>query len=340
MAKSLVVANEEKAKISADKDEVVKAAALLSTKIDELTSQLKASEEEMATQIKASKEEIAALKQQLGDQSTKHATLQKAQEKKTKAEIDKVQNSTANKLVEKDNEMATKIAEAEAKYSTKIAEDEAIAQELLDKNEKEIAAVEANALRQVREANTKADSMLVKTAHQLESEQKRLKEESKREISVVKDDASMKIGELQAELSHNKDEYEHDIQVLEATHEIKMKEINERAEVQLNRLREDLEMMMTKADAKISAEKIKNKELEVQLHSKVNEVKGVQETLKSDLELARGTSFKLEKVSCVYQQLLYHFSIFIYVLILPPPRLRRFHTGGIHSINRGTAIPL
>ena len=300
MAKSLVVANEEKAKISADKDEVVKAAALLSTKIDELTSQLKASEEEMATQIKASKEEIAALKQQLGDQSTKHATLQKAQEKKTKAEIDKVQNSTANKLVEKDNEMATKIAEAEAKYSTKIAEDEAIAQELLDKNEKEIAAVEANALRQVREANTKADSMLVKTAHQLESEQKRLKEESKREISVVKDDASMKIGELQAELSHNKDEYEHDIQVLEATHEIKMKEINERAEVQLNRLREDLEMMMTKADAKISAEKIKNKELEVQLQSKVNEVKGVQETLKSDLELARGTSFKLEKVSCFY----------------------------------------
>lgn len=300
MAKSLVVANEEKAKISADKDEVVKAAALLSTKIDELTSQLKASEEEMATQIKASKEEIAALKQQLGDQSTKHATLQKAQEKKTKAEIDKVQNSTANKLVEKDNEMATKIAEAEAKYSTKIAEDEAIAQELLDKNEKEIAAVEANALRQVREANTKADSMLVKTAHQLESEQKRLKEESKREISVVKDDASMKIGELQAELSHNKDEYEHDIQVLEATHEIKMKEINERAEVQLNRLREDLEMMMKKADAKISAEKIKNKELEVQLQSKVNEVKGVQETLKSDLELARGTSFKLEKVSCFY----------------------------------------
>ena len=300
MAKSLVVANEEKAKISADKDEVVKAAALLSTKIDELTSQLKASEEEMATQIKASKEEIAALKQQLGDQSTKHATLQKAQEKKTKAEIDKVQNSTANKLVEKDNEMATKIAEAEAKYSTKIAEDEAIAQELLDKNEKEIAAVEANALRQVREANTKADSMLVKTAHQLESEQKRLKEESQREISVVKDDASMKIGELQAELSHNKDEYEHDIQVLEATHEIKMKEINERAEVQLNRLREDLEMMMTKADAKISAEKIKNKELEVQLQSKVNEVKGVQETLKSDLELARGTSFKLEKVSCFY----------------------------------------
>ena len=300
MAKSLVVANEEKAKISADKDEVVKAAALLSTKIDELTSQLKASEEEMAAQIKASKEEIAALKQQLDDQSTKHATLQEAQEKKTKAEIDKVQNSTANKLVEKDNEMATKIAEVEAKYSTKIAEDEAIAQELLDKNEKEIAAVEANALRQVREANTKTDSMLVKTAHQLESEQKRLKEASQKEISVVRDDASMKIGELQAEMSHNKDEYEHDIQVLEAKHEIKMKEINERAEVQLNRLREDLEMMMKKADAKISAEKIKNKELEVQLQSKVNEVKGVQETLKSDLELARGTSFKLEKVSCFY----------------------------------------
>ena len=300
MAKSLVVANEEKAKISADKDEVVKAAALLSTKIDELTSQLKASEEEMSAQIKSSKEEIAALKQQLDDQSTKHATLQKAQEMKTKADIDKVQNSTANKLVEKDNEMATKIAEVKAKYSTKIAEDEAIAQELLDKNEKEIAAVEANALRQVREANTKADSMLVKTAHQLESEQKRLKENSQREISVVRDDASMKIGELQAELSHNKDEYEHDIHVLEAKHEIKIKEINERAEVQLNRLREDLEMMMKKADAKISAEKIKNKELEVQLQSKVNEVKGVQETLKSDLELARGTSFKLEKVSCFY----------------------------------------
>jgi len=58
MAKSLVVANEEKAAVIAEKNAVVKAAALLAEKIDDLTAQLK-----MAT------EEISKLEQSLVDQS-------------------------------------------------------------------------------------------------------------------------------------------------------------------------------------------------------------------------------------------------------------------------------
>ena len=53
MAESLVVANEEKAAVVAEKDAVVKAAALLSERIDDLTAKLEGAREEILLLEKA-----------------------------------------------------------------------------------------------------------------------------------------------------------------------------------------------------------------------------------------------------------------------------------------------
>ena len=87
MAKSLVEANEEKAAIASQLDEIVKAASILSTKVDDLT-----------TSLDAANEEIITLGNKLEEKSeTTNNALSKEREA-SKLKMDALQNTTSESI--------------------------------------------------------------------------------------------------------------------------------------------------------------------------------------------------------------------------------------------------
>ena len=97
-------------------------------------------------------------------------------------------------------------------------------------------------------------------------------------------------------MAHTIDEYENKLAKLKTDNEQSIQDMEERMKNNEKSIRSELERTVKKAESNIADEKARAKELEEKLQVKLNEAKDVQQTLKNDLELVRGNSFKLEKV--------------------------------------------
>ena len=218
MAKSLVVANEEKAAVIAEKAAVVKAAALLSERIDELTEKLNEANDRVAAtelaytdleEITQTKLDDAAKEAQDRMTQIKDATSQELERMKlsmsalknsTAAHIERMETTADEKLYAKDEELhnlrlqnteelkriQTRAEEDKVKLLSLHQEDiEALRKEAADAalaHEEEIAEVKATAeseIDSIRQKEAEAES-----AHKFE-------------IAEVKDDAKSKIAKIE-----------------------------------------------------------------------------------------------------------------------------------------------
>lgn len=191
MAKSLVVANEEKAAIIAEKAAVVKAAALLSDRIDELSEKLKDADERSAAA--ESKVNAAAME---ADERIKAANDAVAEElERMKLNMSALKNSTAVKIEKVEQE-------SEEEIKRIVLESEEAKVKILKQHQEDMAALRQEAAekeeayeRQLAEATANAESEI----ESLRFEFAEKESAHKREITEVKEAAESKIATIQKE---------------------------------------------------------------------------------------------------------------------------------------------
>jgi len=71
------------------------------------------------------------------------------------------------------------------------------------------------------------------------------------------------------------------------------------AEKRVQRIHDEMDRAIAKADEKIVAEREKNAKLEAELQQLMMEAQNAQKSLLSDLEMTRMSSIELEKVSII-----------------------------------------
>mmetsp|Transcript_3482 Transcript_3482/g.5796 ORF Transcript_3482/g.5796 Transcript_3482/m.5796 type:complete len:613 (-) Transcript_3482:70-1908(-) len=227
MAKSLVVANEEKAEIIAEKAAVVKAAALLSDRIDELSKRLKDADDRIAAaeeafsdleQITQSKLDAAAKE---ADERIKAANDAAAEElERMKLNMSALKNSTAVKIERMEQESEEEIKRIRV-------ESEEVKVKFLKLHQEDMEAL--------RKETAKKDE-----AHE-------------RKLAKVTADAESEIEALRQELTEK-----------EVAHERQMAEVNEAAKSQIATIKKESARMIQEisdsADAAVASAAAKHKE--------------------------------------------------------------------------------
>ncbi len=266
MAKSLVVANEEKAAIIAEKAAVVKAASLLSDRIDELSEKLQEANERIA----AAELEFSDL--ELITQSKLDAAAKEADKRIKQANDAAAEESERMKL----NMSALKNSTA-----VKIEKVEQLAREQLEQKDKEL-----NNERQESEAEI--------TRIRVEAEEAKL-----RLIKMHHDDLEA----LQEELAKKEDAHEHQLYEVksafeseiedlrhlateaEMAHELEMTEVREKANSKIFAIQEQTAQMMKEtsaaAEAAVASEAAKHTETMRKLSEAIKEAEEKERKLNS-----------------------------------------------------------
>jgi len=278
---------------------VVKAAALLSEKIDELTAQLQASTDEVLT-----------LKETVNKQLKDHTAAVELQKKKSKEDIAKteekmsaLQNATAASIAKVEKEAANKLDSGNSEAKEKIEQLVAEMAHKDDEYENKILTIEADAEERIKVTKRKSDETLEAIMAKVEKDRLELEANTKKQIADVKSEASKKVKELQEELSHTTDEYEQKELELKTTHEAEIAEHRENMELKVKSMRGELDRNIAKAESKTKEEISKAKELEIKLQDMLANEKNAQQSLKSDLELNKKESFKLEEEVSYWKEL-------------------------------------
>lgn len=293
LAKSLVVAKEEKAAVSAEKDAVVRAAALLSEKIDDLNALLD-----------SAKGEIAALEQTLSTQAADHeAKLEEVQAdservkqeagdaiaaemERFKVEMDIMKNATSTTIAKMEAETAEQIADTERDVAERIAEAEQKVKSTEEYYQDLLAKAEEG-------ASGKIASIIAKSEQEVAAVMK----STAKKIADAELDAQKKLDQMEMDITELKSVHAQEISNLKANHANEMKDVEEVAEKRVQRIHDEMDKAIAKAESKISAEREKNANLEEQLQQMMTEAQNAQKSLLSDLEMTRMSSIELEKVS-------------------------------------------
>lgn len=295
LAKSLVLAKEEKTAVSAEKDAVVRAASLLSEKIDDLSAQLD-----------SAKGEIAALEQTLASQTVDHESklaevvadserVKKqaevsisAEKERFKVEMDVMKNATAATVAKIESETAELIAAKERDVTERIAEaeqkvksTEEYYQDLLTKAEKG--------------ANGKVASIIAKSDQEMAA----IMKTTAKKIADAELDVQKKLDRMKMDMIELNSTHKQEISNIHASYDNEMKDMKEVMEMKLQRAHDDKDKAIAESEEKLSDERKKNEKLAVELQQMVIEAENEQKSLLSDLEMTRMKSVGLEKVSKV-----------------------------------------
>eukprot|EP00956_Cyclotella_meneghiniana_P017160 scaffold27690_cov74-Cyclotella_meneghiniana.AAC.3 len=228
MAKSLVTANEEKAAIAEERDSVVKAAALLSDRIDELTKQLDVSQKQIELMKEAISEAQAEGERKLKDNaatSNKHMAMMAE-------DLSSVQ-SKADKEV---NDMKDAVAKAQQKSNDAL------------KKEKENSEL---ALQQLRET--------------LETKIASIKEECYKEVLDTQKDRNMHVNKAERRIKDVEDKAEADVQAAKKEAAAQVEQARKDAEERVTAIKTDAEAKKNELKEKNKNELIRlEKELQQQ----------------------------------------------------------------------------
>eukprot|EP00573_Skeletonema_grethae_P008113 CAMPEP_0201705990 /NCGR_PEP_ID=MMETSP0578-20130828/47486_1 /ASSEMBLY_ACC=CAM_ASM_000663 /TAXON_ID=267565 /ORGANISM="Skeletonema grethea, Strain CCMP 1804" /LENGTH=629 /DNA_ID=CAMNT_0048194351 /DNA_START=89 /DNA_END=1978 /DNA_ORIENTATION=- len=218
MAKSLVVANEEKAAITAEKAAVVKAASLLSDRIDELSEKLQEANEriaaaelefgdlELITQSKldaAAKEADDRIKEAndaAAEESERMKLNMSALKNSTAVKIERVEQLARQQLEQKDEELNNERRESDAAMNTIRVEAEEAKLRLIKMHHEDLEALREEAAkkedaheRQLYEVTSAAESE-IDAVRQLATEAERAHE---LQMTEVRNTANSKIATIQ-----------------------------------------------------------------------------------------------------------------------------------------------
>jgi len=315
MAKSLVLANEEKAAVAAQLDSVVRAAGLLSRQIEDLSSSLEVASGEidklgkelgdksaefggkMEARERRAAEEVAELEQAMADARSEHATAMKALEEGAERSL----------LVERE---AFKVKMAEVEQALTDARSEhATAMKALEEGAERSLLVEREASKVKMDAlmNTTADTISgieTKAEGRIAKLEKSLQDAEERHTFIVAEmrkDADGRMDSCMAKSDQDRESIMKNFNVqIEAANrkamreaELKEKEINDNHDQHQAEISD-----LVKKHAEIIEEmKGENERLRSEIEKMTTEAQNVQNSLRGDLEMVRTTSFKLEKVS-------------------------------------------
>ena len=293
LAKSLVVAKEEKAAVAAEKDAVVRAAALLSEKIDDLNALLESAkgeiavlEDTLASQVadhEAKLEEVMADAERVKQEAEDTIS---AEMEKFKVEMDVLKNATSTTIAKHENENAEIIARMERDVAERIAEAEQQVTTTEEYYKDLLAKAEEG-------ANGKVASIIAKS----EQEMAAVMKNTAKKIAEAELDAQKKIDRMELDITDLHAAHKQEISNINASHDNEMKDMKEVMELKVQRIHDEMDKAIAKAEKKISAEREKNEKLQDQLQQMKTEAANAQKSLLSDLEMTRISSIELEKVS-------------------------------------------
>lgn len=188
MAKSLVVANEEKAAITAEKAAVVKAASLLTERIDELNIKLKEANDRVADLEQTIQSKVDAAAKEADEKISKANDASLEELERMKLSMNALKNATAAKIEAKDAEIKKMQAETESEkvrfLKLQQEEIEDLRKETAEKvstYESQMAEVKANAESDIEKIKAEAKQQ-IENAH---VEIAKVKAETEREIKAA-----------------------------------------------------------------------------------------------------------------------------------------------------------
>lgn len=315
MAKSLVLANEEKAAVAAQLDSVVRAAGLLSRQIEDLSSSLDVANLEIAALGKElgdksvefeggmearetrAAEKVAELEQAMADARSEHAAAMKALEEGAERLL--LVDREASKV--KMAELEQALADARSEHATAMKALEEYAERSL-LVEREASKVKMDAL-----MNTTADTIAgieTKAEGRIAKLEKSLQDAEERHTFIVAEmrkDADGRMDSCMAKSDQDRESVmKHANAQIEAAKGKAMMEVElKEKEITDNHDQHQAEISdLVKKHAEIIEEmKGENERLRSEIEKMTTEAQNVQKSLRGDLELVRTTSFKLEKVS-------------------------------------------
>jgi len=214
-----------------------------------------------------------------------------------------LQNATAASIAKVEKEAVNKLDSGKSEAQEKIEQLVAEMAHKDDEYENKILTIEADAKERIKMAKQKSDETLEAIMAKVEKDRLELEESTKKQIADAKSEASKKVKELQEELSHTTDEYEQKELELKTTHEAEITEHRENMELKVKSMRGELDRNIAKAESKTKEEISKAKELEIKLQDMLANEKNAQQSLKSDLELSKKESFKLEEEVSYWKEL-------------------------------------
>ncbi len=196
MAKSLVVANEEKAAITAEKAAVVKAASLLTERIDELNIKLKEANDRVADLEQTTQSKVDAAAKEADERISKANDASLEELERMKLSMNALKNATAAKIEAKDAEMNNLREESSNEIKKMQAETESekvrflkLQQEEMEDLRKETAEKESTYESQMAEVKATAESDIAK----IKAEAKQQIENAHVEIAKIKADTERQI---------------------------------------------------------------------------------------------------------------------------------------------------
>jgi hypothetical protein len=268
MAKALVVANEEKAAVIEERDSVVKAASLLSDRIDDLEKKLEAAydhietlkgemdeesvkaEEKLQEQAKQSNEHLRMLAEDATNAQTKAADAIAMEREQSKLNMEKLRNSTDAKIAsikedcynqvlaaEKDRNLTVNMAEKRIKD----ADDEA--EEKVNKAREEADALVKQAEKRVKDAEDAAEMKVIKAT-----------EESNALVEQAEDRAEAKIAEAMNNMREQSILFEQKFKEIKQTTADEIRQAHSDAEAKILALSEKFEADLAEMKEKAAAD--------------------------------------------------------------------------------------
>lgn len=283
MAKSLVVANEEKAAVIAEKAAVVRAAALLTDRIDELSEKLKEANDRVA----AAELELSDLEQIT--QSKLDAAAKEADKRIAEA------NDAASEELER---MKMNISALKNATALKIERVEKVAYENIKAKDDEVNYVREQTREEIKRIQVETEEVKVKFIKMHQEDMEALRQEAaekeiahEREVTEVKAAAESEIAAIRQEAA------EKDI-----AHEHEMTEVKEAAASKIAKIEREAERMIKEtvasADAAMSSERDKHMETLRKLNEAIDEAKERESNMSSNIaELTTASNSLQSEVS-------------------------------------------
>lgn len=284
MAKSLVEANEEKAALASQLDEIVKAASILSTRVDDLTISLDAANEEITT-----------LGNKLEEKSETTDNALSKEREASKLKMDALQNTTSEKIAVLEQAIANIKAKHMEEMTYKVSELEQALERTKAKHIEEMTSIDERHNAIIIEMRENLEGKMSSCMAKGDMDRESIMKDATGKIEEAKARARQDVERMAKEFSDKHDKDMAEKSDLLAKHAAKIEEMKALVEKQTMELEEKLKAAISAKDAMLLEERQKNKDLSESVKAITTKLDDEKKKLHENLELVRTSSGKLEK---------------------------------------------
>lgn len=284
MAKSLVEANEEKAAISSQLDEIVKAASILSTKVDDLT-----------TSLDAANEEITTLGNKLEEKSETTDNALSKEREASKLKMDALQNTTSEKIAVLEQAIENIKAKHMEEMTYKVSELEQALERTKAQHIEEMTSIDERHNAIIIEMREDVEGKMSSCMAKGDMDREGIMKDATVQIEEAKARARQDVERMAKEFSDKHDKDMAEKSDLLAKHAAKIEEMKALVEKQTMESEKKLKAAISAKDAMLLEERQKNKDLSESVKAITTKLDDEKKKLHENLELVRTSSVKLEK---------------------------------------------